>query len=94
MVRRQLLIIVRLRSESLRSRQTTPGVPPSMTADILGVIPARFSSTRLPGKALVEIEGVPMVVRVWRQTARSQALRTMPRGRHSFPGKGAHATTG
>src|SRR6201997_3046066 len=45
-----------------------------MAADIVGVIPARFSSTRLPGKALVEIEGVPMVVRVWRQTIRARAL--------------------
>jgi len=45
-----------------------------MAADIVGVIPARFSSTRLPGKALVEIEGVPMVVRVWRQAARAHAL--------------------
>jgi len=45
-----------------------------MAADIVGVIPARFSSTRLPGKALVEIEGVPMVVRVWRQTARARAF--------------------
>ena len=45
-----------------------------MAAEIVGVIPARFSSTRLPGKALVEIEGVPMVVRVWRQTARARAL--------------------
>ena len=50
-----------------------------MAAEIVGVIPARFSSTRLPGKALVEIEGVPMVVRVWRQTARARALE--PRGR-------------
>ena len=45
-----------------------------MAAEIVGVIPARFSSTRLPGKALVEIEGVPMVVRVWRQTVRARAL--------------------
>lgn len=45
-----------------------------MAADIVGVIPARFSSTRLPGKALVEIEGVPMVVRVWRQTARARVF--------------------
>jgi 3-deoxy-manno-octulosonate cytidylyltransferase (CMP-KDO synthetase) len=45
-----------------------------MAAEIVGVIPARFSSTRLPGKALVEIEGVPMVVRVWRQATRARAL--------------------
>ena len=52
-----------------------------MAAEIVGVIPARFSSTRLPGKALVEIEGVPMVVRVWRQTVRAHVAE--PRiGRH------------
>jgi 3-deoxy-manno-octulosonate cytidylyltransferase (CMP-KDO synthetase) len=41
---------------------------------IVGVIPARYSSTRLPGKALAEIESVPMVVRVWRQASRAAAL--------------------
>ena len=30
------------------------------------VIPARMASTRLPGKPLAEIAGVPMIVRVWR----------------------------
>jgi 3-deoxy-manno-octulosonate cytidylyltransferase (CMP-KDO synthetase) len=45
-----------------------------MAAEIVGVIPARFSSTRLPGKALVDIEGVPMVVRVWRRTAGARAF--------------------
>ncbi len=29
------------------------------------VIPARFASTRLPGKPLVDLGGAPMVVRVW-----------------------------
>ena len=33
------------------------------------VVPARFASTRLPGKPLVEIGGVPMVVRVARRGA-------------------------
>jgi 3-deoxy-manno-octulosonate cytidylyltransferase (CMP-KDO synthetase) len=32
---------------------------------VLAVIPARYASTRLPGKALADIGGVPMVVRVW-----------------------------
>ncbi|MGH8012688.1 MAG: 3-deoxy-manno-octulosonate cytidylyltransferase [Candidatus Binataceae bacterium] len=36
---------------------------------VIAVIPARYGSTRLPGKALAEIDGVPMVVRVFRQTA-------------------------
>ncbi len=31
------------------------------------VIPARMASTRLPGKPLADIAGVPMIVRVWRQ---------------------------
>jgi 3-deoxy-manno-octulosonate cytidylyltransferase (CMP-KDO synthetase) len=45
-----------------------------MPVEIVGVIPARFSSTRLPGKALVEIEGVPMVVRAWRQAVKAHVL--------------------
>lgn len=36
----------------------------------LAVIPARFASTRLPGKPLVSIAGVPLVVRVLRQMQR------------------------
>lgn len=31
------------------------------------IIPARYKSTRLPGKPLVLLEGVPMVVRTWRR---------------------------
>ena len=30
----------------------------------LAVIPARYSSTRLPGKPMIEIAGVPLVIRV------------------------------
>ncbi|HZO81464.1 MAG TPA: 3-deoxy-manno-octulosonate cytidylyltransferase [Candidatus Binataceae bacterium] len=41
---------------------------------IVGVIPARYSSTRLPAKALADIEGLPMVVRVWRAASRARAL--------------------
>jgi 3-deoxy-manno-octulosonate cytidylyltransferase (CMP-KDO synthetase) len=38
---------------------------------VIAVVPARYASTRLPAKALAEIDGVPMVVRVWRQAARA-----------------------
>ena len=31
------------------------------------IIPARMASTRLPGKPLADIAGVPMIVRVWRR---------------------------
>ena len=37
------------------------------------VIPARFGSTRLPGKPLVDIGGQPMVVRVPQRAAQSTA---------------------
>ena len=37
------------------------------------LIPARLASTRLPGKPLVDIGGLPMVVRVARQAERSGA---------------------
>ena len=33
------------------------------------IIPARMAASRLPGKPLADIGGVPMVVRVWRQAA-------------------------
>ncbi len=36
-------------------------------------IPARHTSTRLPGKPLLDIGGLPMVVRVAQQAARSGA---------------------
>ena len=36
-------------------------------AQMLVIIPARMASTRLPGKPLADIGGVPMVVRVARQ---------------------------
>jgi 3-deoxy-manno-octulosonate cytidylyltransferase (CMP-KDO synthetase) len=37
------------------------------------VIPARMASTRLPGKPLADIAGVPMIVRVWRQAVKANA---------------------
>jgi len=37
------------------------------------VIPARYGSTRLPGKPLLDIGGIPMVQRVWEQARRSAA---------------------
>lgn len=37
----------------------------------LVVIPARFESSRLPGKPLVQLCGVPMIVRTWRQCTKA-----------------------
>ena len=35
--------------------------------DYLIVIPARYSSKRLPGKPLIDINGIPMVIRTFNQ---------------------------
>lgn len=39
----------------------------SINHDVLGVIPARMASIRFPGKPLILIGGIPMVIRVYRQ---------------------------
>jgi 3-deoxy-manno-octulosonate cytidylyltransferase (CMP-KDO synthetase) len=41
---------------------------------VIAVIPARYASSRLPAKALADIGGVPMVVRVWRQARKARLL--------------------
>ncbi|MBI4874585.1 MAG: 3-deoxy-manno-octulosonate cytidylyltransferase [Acidobacteria bacterium] len=45
-----------------------------MPPKILGVIPARFASTRFPGKALVEIAGKPMVQHVFERASAARCL--------------------
>jgi 3-deoxy-manno-octulosonate cytidylyltransferase (CMP-KDO synthetase) len=40
----------------------------------IAVIPARYASTRLPGKALLDIGGRPMIQRVYEQAARAASL--------------------
>ena len=44
-----------------------------MTAGFIVVIPARYASTRLPGKPLAQIAGKPMIEWVYRQAAQSGA---------------------
>ena len=41
------------------------------------VIPARFGSSRLPGKPLADIGGLPMVAQVLRRCQQSQAARVL-----------------
>jgi 3-deoxy-manno-octulosonate cytidylyltransferase (CMP-KDO synthetase) len=36
------------------------------------LIPARFTSTRSPGKPLADIAGMSMIVRVWRRTVAAE----------------------
>lgn len=43
----------------------------------IAVVPARYGSTRLPGKPLLDIAGEPMVAHVWRRACQSQAARVV-----------------
>ncbi len=45
-----------------------------VSASVIAIIPARFNSSRLPGKALAEVRGAPMVIRVWRQVCAAHSL--------------------
>jgi len=40
----------------------------------VGIIPARWESTRLPGKPLLDIKGKPMIQRVYEQSKKSRLL--------------------
>lgn len=44
---------------------------------IAGIIPARYASTRFPGKALADIKGKSMIQRVYEQAAKSTLLDTL-----------------
>ncbi len=49
----------------------------AMAATYSVIIPARLASTRLPNKPLADIAGLPMVVRVAQQAAKSQAAQVV-----------------
>lgn len=46
-------------------------------ASALIVIPARLQATRLPGKPLADIHGVPMIVHVWRRAMEAEIGRVI-----------------
>lgn len=54
------------------SRQQTPS-----SADFRVVIPARYGSTRLPGKPLIEINGRPLLAWVWESACASAAAEVL-----------------
>src|SRR5262249_11458712 len=47
-----------------------PQAPP----DALGIIPARYGASRLPGKPLVALAGKPLVQHVWERACRARRL--------------------
>ena len=54
----------------LHSAGSTPKAP----ATAVAVIPARFSSTRLPGKPLADIHGRPMIEHVYRRASEARTV--------------------
>lgn len=48
-----------------------------MSTGFIVVIPARYHSSRLPGKPLANIAGAPMIQRVWHQACASRADRVV-----------------
>lgn len=42
--------------------------------EIIGIIPARYASTRFPGKPLADIQGKPMIQRVYEQATKAGSL--------------------
>ncbi len=46
----------------------------SSSMNIIGVIPARWASTRFKGKVLAKINGIPMIQHVWQQAKKSRLL--------------------
>jgi 3-deoxy-manno-octulosonate cytidylyltransferase (CMP-KDO synthetase) len=41
---------------------------------VIGIIPARYASTRFPGKPLVQIDGMSMIERVYKQAQKASSL--------------------
>jgi len=52
----------------------TGPAPRSGSFSVVAIIPARFQSSRLPGKALAEIAGKPMIEHVYRRTEAARSV--------------------
>jgi len=52
----------------------TPGSTAAALPTAVAVIPARYASTRLPGKPLIDLGGLPMIVRVVEQARRTPGI--------------------
>src|SRR5687768_14898090 len=66
-----LLFVVHPRSSDRPGDHRLDSVP---APRIVALIPARFASTRFPGKPLAVIDGRPMIEHVYRRVAASSAV--------------------
>jgi 3-deoxy-manno-octulosonate cytidylyltransferase (CMP-KDO synthetase) len=51
-----------------------PSGEPLDRSEALGVIPARYGSTRLPGKPLLVLDGRPLIRHIWERAIKARAL--------------------
>jgi 3-deoxy-manno-octulosonate cytidylyltransferase (CMP-KDO synthetase) len=57
-----------------RASREPAGVPEIVSPQIVAAIPARYGSTRLPGKPLLALAGRPMIEHVYRRVASARGL--------------------
>src|SRR6186997_1885629 len=55
-------------------RQSIPVSPEAPEIHIVGIIPARWGSTRFPGKPLHPIAGKPLLQHVWERSQRAKGI--------------------
>lgn len=54
--------------------ESTGPIPKALSVSAIAVIPARYHSTRLPGKALADIAGRPMIEHVYRRAELARSI--------------------
>jgi 3-deoxy-manno-octulosonate cytidylyltransferase (CMP-KDO synthetase) len=65
----------RLVTSSASSDEAIGSVPPPISRDqVVAIIPARYASSRFPGKAIVDIAGKPMIQWVYERTRRASGV--------------------
>jgi 3-deoxy-manno-octulosonate cytidylyltransferase (CMP-KDO synthetase) len=57
-----------------RATREPGGIPEIVAPEIVAAIPARYGSTRLPGKPLLALAGRPMIEHVYRRVASARGL--------------------
>jgi 3-deoxy-manno-octulosonate cytidylyltransferase (CMP-KDO synthetase) len=86
--------VVRFAVHPVSSQGTASTTPPER---ILAVIPARYASTRFPGKPLADLGGRPLIEHVYRRVTECRAIGTVivatddDRIRHAVEAFGGHA---
>jgi 3-deoxy-manno-octulosonate cytidylyltransferase (CMP-KDO synthetase) len=62
-------------ADRMSSAEATGSVPPQISREqIVAVIPARYASSRFPGKAIVDIVGKPMIQWVYERTCQAAGV--------------------